>query len=272
MEKRSTPGKPYEEAARGLLEEFSWNPWFLSSYWPENAPRVGAIAALASGALSASSISGAPRLLEVGCANGYIAYLFSLMGFDTSAVDTIEDEKRDEMFRKGNISYTSSNLNAARPLAELPDASFDVIVLGEVFEHILNHPAGLLKAVLRLLRPNGLVVLTTPNPSTLANAFRLLNDRYVLWGTPDFLRDIKLDQGNVTDRGDIHYHEYPAWIVRDLMVEAGYRIENVMYYNSGIAPAHSLIKRVAKHLLRLSGLSQRRLFAFGYIIAARKPT
>ena len=50
----------------------------------------------------------------------------------------------------------------------------DVVVLGEVFEHILNHPAGLLQAVFRILRPGGTVILTTPNPSTLINAVRLL--------------------------------------------------------------------------------------------------
>jgi SAM-dependent methyltransferase len=260
--------RTYSEAARGLLDEFAWNPWFLNSFWPENEPRVRAIAASVSQWLPASA---APRVLEVGCANGYLAYLFSLMGYDTSAVDAYDDEKREEMFRKGRVSYTTSNLNAARPLEDVPDASFDAVLLGEVFEHILNHPAGLLKAVLRILRPDGLVVLTTPNPSTLANGFRLLNDRYVLWGTPNFLRDIKLDGGQVIDRGDIHYHEYPAWIVRDLMAELGYRIERVTYYNAGAAPTHAFAKRLVKKLLLMSGLSRQRLFAFGYIICARKP-
>lgn len=114
-------------------------------------------------------------------------------------------------------------------------------------------------------------MLTTPNPSTLANSFRLLNDRYILWGTNEFLRDIKLDAGKVIDRGDIHYHEYPAWIVRDLMKELGYQIERVIYYNAGSAPTHSMAKRAVKRLLLVLGLAKKRLFAFGYIICARKP-
>jgi SAM-dependent methyltransferase len=261
--------RPYAEAVRGLLGEFSWNPWFLESYWPENEPRVRSIAALARYSVPASAT---PRVLEVGCANGYIAYLFTLMGFDTSAVDAYDDEKRNELFRKGNVHYTTSRLNDAAPLQEFPDASFDIVLLGEVFEHILNHPAGLLTAALRLLRPNGIVILTTPNPSTLANGLRLMNDRYVLWGTEAFLRTIKVAHGTVIDRGDIHYREYPAWMVRDLMVELGYRIESVSYYSAGTAPRHSLAKRSAKRLLRLCGLATRRLFAFGYIICARKPS
>jgi hypothetical protein len=59
-------------------------------------------------------------MLEVGGANGYLAYLFSLMGFDTSAVDAYADEKRSEMFRKGRISYTTSNLNDAAASAGIP--------------------------------------------------------------------------------------------------------------------------------------------------------
>jgi hypothetical protein len=39
--------KSYEEAVRRVLNEFSWNPWFLDSYWPENEPRVRAVAILA---------------------------------------------------------------------------------------------------------------------------------------------------------------------------------------------------------------------------------
>jgi SAM-dependent methyltransferase len=259
----------YAEAVQGLLEEFSWNPWFIDSYWPENEPRVRAIASLAR---ELSPQADRPRVLEVGCATGYVAYLFSRMGFQTDAVDAYDDEHRDELFRKANVAYTKSNLNDARPLAEYAGASFDVVLLGEVFEHILNHPAGLLTAVLRVLRPGGLIVLTTPNPSTLANAFRLLNDRYVLWGTNEFLRTAKLDDGKVIDRGDVHYHEYPAWIVRDLMKELGYQIERVDYYNAGNAPTHPLAKRAAKQLLLLTGLARKRLFAFGYIICARRPS
>ena len=261
----------YASAVKALLEEFSWNPWFLETYWPENAQRVKSIVELASKA--GVSADGSRRtILEVGCANGYIACLFSELGFRASAIDSDHNVKRDEMFAKRGITYTRGNLNDAPPLASFADNSMDVVVLGEVFEHILNHPAGLLHAVYRILRPGGTVILTTPNPSTLANSIRLLGDGYVLWGTPSFLRDVKLQGNAVIDRGDIHYHEYPAWIVSDLMKELGYHIAGVQYYRAGIAPTHSTAKKAMKTLLALSGLSKTRPFALGYIIEARKPS
>jgi len=231
-------------------------------------PRIRAIAELVS--KHAAATDGPGTLLEVGCASGYIAYLFNELGFRTSAIDSDQEIRRDEMFARQGITYTRANLNEAPPLSGFPDNSMDVVVMGEVFEHILNHPAGLLQAVHRILRPRGALILTTPNPSTLANSIRLLGDGYVLWGTPAFLRDVKVQGGTVIDRGDIHYREYPSWIVRELLMELGYRIESLQYYRAGIAATHSTAKKAVKMLLAASGLSKTRPFALGYIIEARK--
>jgi SAM-dependent methyltransferase len=261
----------YASAVEALLKEFSWNPWFLETYWPENAQRVKSIVELAS--KGGAPAAGSQRtVLEVGCASGYIACLFSELGFRVSAIDSYDESVRDEMFSRRLIAYTKGNLNDAPPLATFADHSMNVVVLGEVFEHILNHPAGLLQAVYRILRPGGTVILTTPNPSTLANSIRLLGDGYVLWGTQSFLREVKLNGSIVIDRGDIHYHEYPAWMVSDLMKEVGFRIESMQYYRAGIAPTHTLAKKAVKMLLALSGLSKTRPFALGYIIEGRKPS
>jgi SAM-dependent methyltransferase len=248
-----------------MLDQFAWNPWFLNSYWPENEPRIRLMAHLAQ-----AHLSNGRRMLEVGCANGYVAYLFSLLGFDVSAVDAYEDERRAELFREGGILYQQSNLNDVPPLKGIPANSFDIVFLGEVFEHILNEPAGLLKRIHEILRPGGLIILTTPNPSTLINAARLLRDNYVLWGTREFLMETKLDGRKIIDNGNIHYREYPGWLIKGLLTELGYGAFKITYVSSGIAPTHPLTKRWSKQLLLLFGLCHLRLFASGYIISATK--
>ena len=180
------------------------------------------------------------------------------------------DEWWNTLFRKEGIVYQHVNLNEVSPLQEFPDESFNLVLLGEVFEHILNQPAGLLKGIHRILRPDGLLLLTTPNPSTLANALRLLQDRYILWGTPVFLKETKIEGGKIIDRGDIHYREYPAWVVRNLLSEVGFRVHVTRYVRSANSLMHGFVKRAFKRLLWLLGLSGRRLFAPGYIICARK--
>lgn len=256
----------YSESVQYLKKEFEWNPWFLKTYWPENEPRVHLMVRIARENLPACG-----RALEVGCANGYVAYLFRLLGYDVAAVDAYEDQKRSELFRKGGITYSETNLNSISPLSEFPSASFDLVLLGEVFEHILNSPAGLLAGVFRVLRPGGLVILTTPNPSSIANAVRLLRDQYVLWGTSEFLRETKLDGDRIIDRGDIHYREYPAWVVQDLMTEIGFLVGGVKYVGAGITDTQSVWKRCCKRLLALLRLGNQRLFSPGYIVWAARP-
>jgi len=115
----------YASAVKALLEEFSWNPWFFETYWPENAQRVKSIVELASKD-GASSGASQRTVLEVECANGYIACLFSELGFRASAIDSFDDARRDDMFMRRSIAYTKGNLNDAPPLAGCTDNSMDV--------------------------------------------------------------------------------------------------------------------------------------------------
>jgi SAM-dependent methyltransferase len=257
----------YPTAVGVLRREFEWNSWFLHSYWPENEPRIRMVYEYSRPVLAGPA---PPRVFEVGCANGFVAYLYSQFGCKLSAADAYEDAKRDDMFRRSGVEYRPVNLNDARPLEQYPDAAFDLVLLGEVFEHILNQPAGLLRAIHRILVPGGRLILTTPNPSTLMNAVRVLRDRYVLWGTNEFLRHTKVDGERIIDEGGIHYREYLAGLVRDLLREIGFRVPAVRYVRTGAAPRQSVVKRFAKGLLRLTRLDRLRLLSPGYIIVADK--
>jgi SAM-dependent methyltransferase len=75
-------------------------------------------------------------------------------------VDIIEDDVarlRDEGYNVECMDVTSG---------QLPDDTFELIVAGEVIEHVGN-PGGLFEAAAKLLTPGGRLVLTTPNPFAL---------------------------------------------------------------------------------------------------------
>lgn len=95
------------------------------------------------------------RAMEVECANGYIAYLLSSLGYKVDAVDAYDDPDRDKIFATKGVNYSHTNLNDVDPLADIPSSTYDLLLFGEVFEHILNQPAGLLRSSLRVLRPGG---------------------------------------------------------------------------------------------------------------------
>lgn len=210
------------------------------------------------------------QAIEVGCANGYIAFLLSELGYRVDAVDAYSDPDRDKIFAKKGIRYWETNLNDVEPLANIPSGSYDLLLLGEVFEHILNQPTGLLRNCLRVLRPGGMMILTTPNPSTVMTAIRVLQDKYVLWGTDEFLRETKVDGHGVIDNGDIHYREYPARLVVGLMAELGFDVAGVRYVQMGVAKIHSPMKRLFKRILQATPLASSRLFSPGYVIWAHK--
>lgn len=52
--------------------------------------------------------------------------------------------------------------------------SFDVVIFGEIIEHLLNDPLKVLREIKRVLKPDGILVLTTPNVARLENVARLI--------------------------------------------------------------------------------------------------
>jgi SAM-dependent methyltransferase len=260
--------KTFPEAAVQLRQDFHWNSWFLNTYWPENEPRMHRMAEVVDRRFPAAA---GGSVLEVGCANGYAAALFRMLGYQVTATDAYDDPDRDKLFLQHGIPYTPTNLNDLTPLKEFADASFDIVLLGEVFEHILNCPAALLKGLYRILKPGGLLILTTPNPSTLANSLRVLTDGYVLWGTDEFMHQVKFDGEKIIDFGGIHYREYPLRITRQVLEKTGFGIGTCAYVSPGASPSQSGLKRLLKGFLRITHLDRWRLLSPGYLIEAYRP-
>lgn len=69
-----------------------------------------------------------------------------------------------------SIEWIQSDLNDS---LLLPDASFDVITAVEVIEHLEN-PRAAFRELKRLLRPNGILVLSTPNQESLRSYITLM--------------------------------------------------------------------------------------------------
>ncbi len=55
------------------------------------------------------------------------------------------------------------------------DASFDVVLFCEIIEHLLKDPFSVLKEIKRVLKPGGILILTTPNASRLENVAKIVS-------------------------------------------------------------------------------------------------
>jgi 2-polyprenyl-3-methyl-5-hydroxy-6-metoxy-1,4-benzoquinol methylase len=67
-----------------------------------------------------------------------------------------------------------SHFNVEDEEFPFPATTFDVVLLCEVIEHLQRDPVRVLLEIQRILRHNGVLVLTTPNVSRLENVARML--------------------------------------------------------------------------------------------------
>src|SRR5215469_7747818 len=112
----------------------------------------------------AALVSG-KKVLDVGCVDHYAkretqpTWLHRHLRDSASSIvglDILEDEVR-QLAGKGYRVVCADALTV-----DLADR-FDVIVAGELIEHVDN-PGGLIANLARHLKPDGMLVITTPNP------------------------------------------------------------------------------------------------------------
>ena len=97
------------------------------------------------------------RLLDVGCGEGFFLFNASKAGYTTKGVEPSQ----------GAAAYARKEFGLdveAKHFEELrfPENHFDVVTLWQVLEHML-YPLMILKEVHRILKPGGMLVITTPD-------------------------------------------------------------------------------------------------------------
>jgi len=161
------------------------------------------------------------RLLDVGYSvKGFADYLVKA-GWDCTGLD-LNDRHHPK------IKTIQCDLNEGFPVE---DASFDVVTAGEIIEHMLDE-AAFLQECRRVLKPNGQLVLTTPNLSFLVNRFLVLAGR-----TPMFVHE------------PYHYHFHTRRTLTQLVLSQGFRVERVtashVLYSRRLHPTGLIFERLA---------------------------
>lgn len=120
------------------------------------------------------SLAGSPRrVLDVGCSSGDIARRLVARGASVTGIDTDEQAATEaravcEQVLVGDVETME---------LPFPDESFDLLLCGDLIEH-LRDPERFLSRVRPLLRPDGRLVLTTPNVANWAMRLALLAGRW----------------------------------------------------------------------------------------------
>ena len=85
-------------------------------------------------------------------------------------VDFIEPHSGDR--KSENFLY--QHFNIEEDIFPYPDDTFDLVIFAEIIEHLLNDPCRVLREIKRVLKPNGFLILTTPNVARLENVAKLI--------------------------------------------------------------------------------------------------
>lgn len=153
------------------------------------------------------------EVLEAGCGEGYGADLLASQARRVIAVDYDQTTVAHVRTRYPRVEVLQANL-AALPL---PDASLDVVVNFQVIEHLWDQPQFITEC-LRLLRPGGVLLMSTPNRITF---------------TP----------GSDVPVNPFHTRELNAAELRDLLESGGFVVDGIF----GVFHGPRLVEMDARH-------------------------
>lgn len=150
------------------------------------------------------------------------------------------DDEGVERARELGYEAYAADCERSAAIAELDLEPADIVIAGELIEH-LGRPGSFLEAIRPLVRPNGELVVTTPNATSLTNSvagllgLELVNSEHVGWHSWRTGRSLLGRHGwQVTE---LAYYALPQFEVADVQSRAQRRrIGLFNTYQTLIAP------------------------------------
>lgn len=135
----------------------------------------------------------------------------NIFGIDLDIVNSISAN------RAKKINAIIKNCNLEKENIPFRDQSFDIVLLTETLEHFNFHPKKVFEEIVRVLKPNGELIITTPNLLRLNNRLKLILGKSINY-------DIREDYTPST-----HYREYSAAEVEYLLNIADLKMRKLKY-------------------------------------------
>jgi 2-polyprenyl-3-methyl-5-hydroxy-6-metoxy-1,4-benzoquinol methylase len=108
------------------------------------------------------------KMLDVGCGNGRFMHGMSQLGWEVQGVEF--NAGAVNICRSSGLTVHHGDLFSAN----LESASFDIVHMSHVIEHVTD-PLAIFKEIARILKPNGLLLIKTPNSLALGRLLLSVN-------------------------------------------------------------------------------------------------
>jgi 2-polyprenyl-3-methyl-5-hydroxy-6-metoxy-1,4-benzoquinol methylase len=186
--------------------------------------------------------TGAKRILDVGCGDGFMSQEFRKLGMYVIGVDASPGAVEAAKTRCDE-AYVADLGNARLPL---PDGCADLIWAGEIIEHVFDTES-FLEDLLRVMQPGGRLILSTPNLASWINRISLL------FGQQPFFTELgvrKSNWGSIFRKAGEpagHIRNFTPNGLRHLAVSCGWKFESL--HGAGLIVSKSLrgFDRIVSH-------------------------
>lgn len=215
-------------------------------------------------------------VLEVGPAGGYVTR--ALLDKGVEAVDCIELDEQDAQAAAGFCrEMVVGSVEEEATLARFADAAYDVVICGDVLEH-LRDPRPVVRGLAAKLRPGGVLIASVPNVAHHELRLAHLRGRFdyedigpmdrthLRFFTRRTLRELVEEAGLVAEREEFTYKATTLERRIAGLLAGRDRGADAPEVVAGPGPQGGLRALVDVALRRAPGL-----LAFQLIIAARKP-
>ena len=196
------------------------------------------------------------KILDIGCAQGYIAKKLSHLGHEVTGIES--DKQAAALAKEYCKKIHICNLDNKIP--KLKKEYFDILIFGDIIEH-LKAPEQVLHHLLKSLKPKGLVIISVPN---IANIYIRLN--------------LLLGRFNYTKKGILdrtHLHFYTLKTIKKFIRKLDLRIIKtdktpiplpLVFPSTAKGKLFNFIHQINYLFTKI----WKKLFAFQFIILAKK--
>lgn len=175
------------------------------------------------------------KILDVGTYPSYLLATLKRIGYNIEGVD-LNPKREIDFIKKEKLKIKKCDIEKDK--FPYKNNTFDKIILGEVFEHLYQNPIFALKEINRIMKKDGLLILTTPNAYSLKRVIHFFLGRGL--GENPYNEFDKLNWAGHLG----HIREYSKPELKFFLKEIGFRIEKVIfeYYGHKRFEKNRLIK------------------------------
>ena len=164
------------KAAEQALDQLPMPDEGARAYLKKHIPRLARTLALV------PSPGSTGRVLELGCFMQITPLLARLCGYrevrGAYFGQTGRVERKTIQFSDGEFACLVDHFDAERDPFPYPDGHFDLVIAGEIIEHLTYDPMHLLLEARRVLCEGGYLLITTPNVASVASVAKTLDGHH----------------------------------------------------------------------------------------------